>query len=154
MARLHLTRGIELAMQPQTADRAKQILDRAAKWNKLRPGITHRRLFDKQLKNPAGKSSVKGTEWLQRSDLEYVGKKKVPVKSVKSEQPSVSVKKVKDKIDAIKAGKAPTPHVLEHNGEHHILDAGNHNMAAHRALGNHEVEVHIWRLKKSKGKGH
>ena len=115
---------------------------------KFKPGITHRRLFDKQVKTPGKvKPNVTGMEWLKREDMEPVGHQEVHLKHIASEQPTVSAHHVKRKIDEITAGKKQAPaKLLLHNGVYHVLD-GNHGITAHRALGHATVHADVWKLK-------
>jgi len=136
-----------MAKRARSPERAAQVLDRAARMRSFAPGLMDRRLFDAQMRTPGrSKSPIGDLNHLGSEQLRYQGVQSVPLKAVRSEQPTVSVSAVKKKLTA-PAPSSPKrmPLVLHHQGTYHVMD-GNHRVTAARALRSGAIQARVVEL--------
>lgn len=136
----------------RSPERAAAVIDRASRMRAAKPSLLDRRLFDRQMRTPgAGKAPI-NFDYLKPEHVTPRGVQAVPTKGIVSDQPTVSIKAVKDKIAQTASGGAtPTsggklPQILLHNGQYHVFD-GNHRVTAARALGDRAVTGQVFELK-------
>ncbi len=123
----------------RTKERAIAVVDRAARLNK--PGIFDRRLFDPQMRTPGYRPAPFSLYRMPADALREVGEMDVPLKKVRTEQPSVSVAKVKAKIGA---DGAPTK-MVRHQGLYWTMD-GNHRTTGARAEGKDVIRSKVFEI--------
>lgn len=121
---------------PRTPERAKAVLDRAAKMRGFKPSILDRRLFDTQMRVPGRTPApFPGVDFLGHDNVINRGVQDIPLHAIKTHQPSMSLAQAKGKVDALAQGQTLKPaQLLHHNGQYYTLD-GNHGITARRALG-------------------
>lgn len=135
-----------MARKERTPDRAKAIIDRAARMKAFKPSLSERRAFDTQMKTPGKRSKPLEINSLPAERFEKVGRASINPRDIISDQPTVSRDQVKGKIDKIAAGENVSVRLIKRpDGKYQMLD-GNHGTTAHRAMGRN-VEADIYRIR-------
>jgi hypothetical protein len=125
-------------------DKAQAIaaIERESRRPESRAGWFDRRPFDRQMRTPGYEPPPFSIGRLPEGSLRYVGTGEVPLDKVRTEQPSVSVSVVKNKI----ANGVPRPaRVVHHNGLYWTQD-GNHGITADRAMAKPTTNAKIYEL--------
>lgn len=131
-------------MGRRTPERAAAVLDRAARMSQFKPGWFDQRLGDRQMRTPGKVDSPFRIERLPQGVLKRAEIADIPLKSVVTEQPTVSVKNVKAKLATAGDGSR-TPPVIRHGGQYYLAD-GNHETTGMRALGMKSGKFQVYDL--------
>ncbi len=131
----------------RSPERAKAVLERAARMRSHRASWMDQRLGDRQMRTPGALSKPLNLNALDPKGFEKMGRMSVPISQIVSDQPTISVKAAKGKIDQIAKGGTPSIRLLQRaDGKFLMLD-GNHGTTAHRALGHKAVEATVYKVK-------
>lgn len=128
----------------RTPERAAQVLDRAARMSSFRAGWLDKKLGDPQMRTPGKVAPPFSIYSLPENAWKEVGVAEVPLKSIRTEQPTVSIAKVKAKLS--NPGPADyIPKVLKHGDTYYTMD-GNHRLTSQRALGETMTKARVYHL--------
>lgn len=129
----------------RSPERAAAVLDRAARMGQFKPGWFDQRLGDRQMRTPGKVDAPFRIERLPEGVLRKGEIADIPLKSVVTEQPTVSVATVKSKLPALAGGSSRTPPVIRHGGQYYLAD-GNHDTTGMRALGMKSGKFQVYDL--------
>jgi hypothetical protein len=130
-------------MARRSPERAKAVLDRAARMEAFKPSLLDRRIGDKQMRTPGYDKNV-GVRMFEvdRSKMKPLGVQDVPLKDVRTQQATVSVAKVAAKLNG---NSGQIPEYIKHNGKYYTND-GNHATTAARALGMKSTKANVFEI--------
>lgn len=129
-----------MAKPQRSPERATKVIERAARSKKFRKvPLLERRLGDPQMRTVAYDPTAIRPDRLEGRNVERIGKVVVPMDKIRTSQPSVSIKAVKDKI--ANPGAHPPQLLRRPDGLWDVVD-GNHRITAARAQG--QTKVVAW----------
>lgn len=120
---------------------ASALLDRAAQMPQFKPDTwSFRNLFDRQMKPPG----FIDKEPFSLSDVRETGRttEDVPLRDIRTTQPSVSVRAVKNKFENPASDDGRIPSVFKYGDSYYVND-GNHRIAAGRARGAGTIQAEV-----------
>jgi len=120
---------------------ASALLDRAARMPQFKPDTwSFRNLFDRQMKPPGFIEK----EPFSLSDVRETGRttEDVPLRDIRTTQPSVSVRAVKDKFNNPGSDDGRIPSVFKYGDAYYVND-GNHRIAAGKARGAGTIQAEV-----------
>lgn len=124
-------------------DRAKEVVDRAARMLHYRVGLSLRGLIDPQMKT--ARRIAKEPFDLTQVVVKSRTTEEVPLRDVFTIQQMVSIAGVKDKIDRPTSDDGLPPSLFKFNGLYYVND-GNHRVVAARALGQRTIRAEVIEL--------
>lgn len=122
---------------------AVESVERMARLLENKPGWMDWRPFDRQMRTPGYEPPPFYASRLPQGALREVGMGEVPLSQVRTEQPTVSVGVVKDKIAA---GGSTKPAKVIKFGDQYWVQDGNHGITSDRALGKASTAAKIYEL--------
>lgn len=134
-----------MAKRNRSPQRAEQILDRAARMQAFRPSVLDRDLFDTKIRTPGHAKAPWHNNRLDPRQLVARGAQDVPLSKIRSEQTTVSLKGVKEKLrnpGGKSSSKIPQAIFDPRTGTYWVND-GNHRVTAARALGQKSIRVAV-----------
>lgn len=125
------------------ADRAMSVVDRAARMAKYGAGFSWRGLLDPQMRTPG----YIETEPFDLSSVVVRSRsvEDVPLTSVRTVQPTVSIRAVKDKIAESVSDDGRLPSVFKWGDGYYVND-GNHRIVAAKAQGHASIRAEVIEL--------
>lgn len=138
-------------MARRSPERAKAVLDRAARMKAFRAPLSERRVGDPQMRTTGPKSKSLNLAGIPPEAFTKKGRQTVALKDVVTDQPTISVKAAKGKVDQVAAGKTVSVRLIQRpDGKFTLLD-GNHGTTALRALGHKHVTADVVTVKPNAG---
>lgn len=129
-----------MAKPLRSPERAAAVLDRAARMSSFKPAWYDRGLFDTKLRTPGLSKSAIHINDIDPKSIKPLGLHEVPLSKIRTEQTTVSLAGVKEKLR--NASNAPAQLILRKDGFYDAAD-GNHRMTAERALGKTTIKAHV-----------
>jgi hypothetical protein len=132
-------------MAQRSPQEAADHIERLSRQPQHKVGILDRRLGDRQMKPPNWvKSPFLNFNLMPDSAFKYVGVQDVPLNTVRTVQPTISVEAAKAKINRpAAASPKDLTGVVRHGNEHFTL-MGNHRFTADHALGKSTAPMRVW----------
>lgn len=132
-----------MAKKPRSPERAVKVVERAAKMSKFKPGLLDRDFAGDRMRSPGlGKVSF-DYNTIDPALVRATGVKDVPLKDLVTDQPTVSVKTIRDKLlnpNARNSSALPKALLDPKTGKYVIPD-GVHRRAVAAALGQQSMRV-------------
>lgn len=130
-----------MAKKQRSPERAAAVLDRAARMDGFRTSVVDRRIGDPQMRTPGAVETPFRMDRVTKADIAGLGRQQIPLSSIRTEQPTVSLAAVKSKL----AGGGRPPALVKHGDWYYVAD-GNHRITAARALGQTHIDAHVANL--------
>lgn len=132
-----------MAKKTRSPARAVQVIERAAKMSKFKPGLFDRDFAGDRMRSPGlGKVSF-DYNTIDPARVRATGIKDVPLRNLVTDQPTVSIKTLKDKLlnpNARNSSALPKA-LLDPNTGKYVIPDGVHRRAVAAALGQKSMRV-------------
>lgn len=132
-----------MAKKPRSPERAVQVVERAAKMSKFKPGLFDRDFAGDRMRSPGlGKVSF-DYNTIDPARVRATGIKDVPLKDLVTDQPTVSIKTLKDKLlnPSARNSSALPKALLDPKTGKYVIPDGVHRRAVAAALGQTSMRV-------------
>jgi hypothetical protein len=135
--------GAAMPKSKRTPERAAAVLDRAARMRAFRPGVLDRGLGGDKIKAPGQGRVSFDYNTIDPKALKSTGIREIPLKDLVTNQPTVSVKAVKEKLlnPNARASSANPIAILDPQTGKYVLADGVHRRATAAALGQTHMRV-------------